>query len=159
MTGDKPAARPNVDPKVYANLIRSVELRCIVLKEFTAKSTWKRPELPKDAAVSLSFTSEEWTQSSRTIVSRVCFNVQGNASIDGADEMVFTMSATFELHYSLSGFDPSAIPKDQCGHIMALFIRRNVRANLWPYIRELISSTSLKMGFPAVVLGVYRVNV
>ncbi len=40
--------------------------------------------------------------------------------------------------------------------VLRLFKERNVPVNAWPYMREIVSNTTVRMGFPALVIPVRR---
>lgn len=62
---------------------------------------------------------------------------------------VFEIHTTFELLYSIDGTEVSE-------EVIERFIDVNVPVNVWPYGRELISSLTTRMGFPALIIGTYK---
>jgi len=67
-------------------------------------------------------------------------------------ESALEVHATFELHYSLpEGFQTTAQQLDE-------FARFNGVFNVWPYWREVVQNSFVRMGFPPVTLPVYRLD-
>lgn len=63
---------------------------------------------------------------------------------------IFRISSSFVLTYAIP---ETGIPNE----MLELFVERNVLVNVWPYVRELTHSLTMRMGIPPVVLDLQRV--
>lgn len=70
-----------------------------------------------------------------------------------ASETAIRAFADFELHYGategISGTDEE----------LTAFAETNATLNAWPYLREAIQSTSVRMGMPPILLPLFRLSV
>jgi hypothetical protein len=69
---------------------------------------------------------------------------------EGSKDLCFSIRAIFELAYVLP---PSHEYTDE---EMKEFVTGNVAFNAWPYFRELVQSTSTRMGLAAITLPLFR---
>ena len=70
---------------------------------------------------------------------------------DAPQPPAVTMRAKYELEYSVPG-DFKATKAE-----LRAFAEVNGAFNAWPYFREFVQSTSLRMDLPPIILPVYRV--
>jgi len=70
---------------------------------------------------------------------------------DSTDPIV-TIHATFELHYSI----PAETAPSQ--EELTAFAASNAIFNVWPYWREFIQATCIRMGHPPLLLPVFRLE-
>lgn len=69
---------------------------------------------------------------------------------DADDDELLRMAATFLLEYSLSSFAGLKKPNfDAFGELNGVY-------NVWPYLREFVQSTTVRMGLPGLTIPVYR---
>lgn len=68
-------------------------------------------------------------------------------------EKIFDISVVYEIVYSLK----ENIDLNELKNEVEFFVFRNVPVNIWPYIRETVSSVTTKMGFPPLVLEPLKV--
>mgnify|MGYP001005606180 CR=1 FL=1 len=78
----------------------------------------------------------------------VGFNGKGGEPLD----KIFEMDFTYQLIYSIEKGNPGFPEKETFEECMRLFIERNSLFHVWPYAREFVSSSTIKMGFPPVIL-------
>lgn len=138
--------------KKASRLIAAVQFNSIRLVEVAAKSSIrsagdienvklsvephaKVPDLPKDGTFSVLASLEL----------QVVANDQKTPSV--------TMTATFELRYSVPE-ELGEITKEE----LTAFAEVNAVFNAWPYWREYIQSTFVRMNLPPVVLPVFRLS-
>lgn len=69
------------------------------------------------------------------------------------NESLFDINIKYELVYSIEG----GIDTKEYNDVIEFFAFRNVPVNIWPYIRELVSETTARMGFPPLVLKPLKV--
>jgi hypothetical protein len=70
-----------------------------------------------------------------------------------ASETAIRVFADFELHYRL----PEGISATD--EEASIFAETNATLNAWPYLRETIQSTSVRMGVPPILLPLFRLPV
>jgi hypothetical protein len=84
------------------------------------------------------------------VVVEVQFEMEGFQEREEERKLV-ELSAVFQLSYRLTGdFNPT--PEQ-----LKAFSEINAPYNAWPYWRELVHSTILKMGLPPLIAPVYRI--
>jgi len=71
---------------------------------------------------------------------------------DGSPDPIITIHATFELEYSIP---PETAPTSE---ELAAFAGANAIFNAWPYWREFVQSTCVRMGHPPLLLPVFRLQ-
>lgn len=69
------------------------------------------------------------------------------------EELLVRIEARFALTYALSS------KQDLSEENYEAFGQRNAVYNAWPYWREFVQSTTVRMGLPALTLPVYRVGI
>lgn len=80
------------------------------------------------------------------------FELSGTGKGEGVDETALSIKATFVVTYSLDSFE------DLSEENFRAFAELNGIFNAWPYWRELVQSTTARMGLDQVVVPVYRVS-
>ena len=138
----KTVVNQDIDPKAYSKFIQGLEIQQVLL----VCSNIKRFGFPlSDATLSyeLSGLSAELTRfdDDSGFVARLPYTVD-LVSQDGS--RLATIAVTFEAIYT------TQIPITDT--IFETFKDYNLRLNLWAYVREFVQSTTLKMGFPGLVL-------
>lgn len=126
-----------------------VELMTISLVESLARRQPFRDELPDTVTLSASVQSS--TDEDKQVV-----NVQPSFLLTGAyadklDEEVLRIEARFHLLYRIPSFDGLA------SESITAFGETNGVFNAWPYWREFVQSTTVRMGLPPLTVPVYRV--
>lgn len=71
---------------------------------------------------------------------------------DGSPDPIITIHATFELEYSIP--PGTALTSEE----LAAFAGTNAIFNAWPYWREFVQSTCVRMGHPPLLLPVFRLQ-
>lgn len=84
-------------------------------------------------------------------------NVRAEAVVKDASlpapESAVRIVADVEIRYGLpTGFDPATDEELQ------MFADTNGVLNAWPYLREAIQSSSQRLGFPSILLPLYRIS-
>lgn len=82
---------------------------------------------------------------------RVHFLINVKANEDGTE--LFRMKATFEALYGLN----RGMPEDTVAAIGA-FTSTNTMLHVWPYYRELVQTTTWRMGIPPFPLPLFRIS-
>ncbi len=159
----------------YGRFVEIVELRNVYLERIVADRSALDSHLQEDRP-SLRVTVED-SEDIRAVSStgfqisvRVSVEVAraggGTAEAGGspaavaAVDCVFVLEYTFQSAESLNEFvaGEDAAQSSDLRQLVELFARRNVRVNVWPYAREAIHSTTLRMGLPPLVLPLYKVS-
>jgi len=87
--------------------------------------------------------------------SRSGANVEDENAVDSPSEAVVTVGGTMELEYRLTAPAP---PADVEEILFGGFAKLNGIHNAWPYFRELVQSTTGRMGIPPFTLPSYRIS-
>lgn len=137
-----------VDKKeIYRKLIESIDIKKIYLLELMLKRTNNEPTEGLNVKVNPSF--ELLSFQDRVIETQAKISVK--AISKETNNVFFSIDATFQVNYELrkeiDGVDEE---------IVDIFVNQNLPINIWPYMRELVSSHTTKMGLPPLVLGVFK---
>jgi len=147
----------------YRKLVESVQIINVVLSEAEIKRIWPSPDIPPKAIVNVKVDKElrSWTKtefsSAVTCEIGVIYSPdveqrgETNAATADGDRPVLECNCTFLAFYKIE--KPKVKVTEE---LLDLFNSRNLMINVWPYVREFVSSISTRMGFPAIVLGVTR---
>lgn len=131
----------------YRQLVEGVELKEIVLREVEAKRTSDKPgPWAADAKLDL---NGSFDSPGDMLHARVTVKVTATQHDSG--EEVAVISATWLVHYHLR---ESLLVSDD---LIQTFVQRNVPVNIWPYVRELVSSLTIRMGMPPLLLPVLKI--
>lgn len=73
-------------------------------------------------------------------------------------DVLFQIECTIELKYIMTLDEEELLSKDleSFRDELEIFAGKNVPINAWPYARELISNISTKMGFPPLIIPVFK---
>ncbi|GEM_PF-2041960 len=138
----------------YVEFIKNVEIDDIFLLELKTKRMLEDiVGLTTDTniKVNTSIVGRSKEQLAVALSLDICANLKKEEN----QEPCFTCNATFIAKYKFINrieLDDS-VEKE----IIDEFVRRNVPINVWPYCRELVASTSLKMSLPAFILPIVKV--
>jgi hypothetical protein len=137
----------DLDPKAYGKFIQGLEIQQVLL----VRSSIERFGFPSaDTTLSFELTgaAAELTRfdDNSGFVARLPYTTDlvFHGSPENEPVRFATISVTFEAIYS------TEIPITDA--IFETFKDYNLRLNLWSYVREFIQSTTLRMGFPGLVL-------
>lgn len=161
-----------MDRELYLWFIKSIELDDINLVEIAARRLGDAG-LPVDHGVSYELESEDalLCQDELKVTVKVSVSAFKKADVNKSEREetseeaaesraeFFTLVFKLELVYAVPGFEEKVTEDKERGEIIQSFCRLNVPLNAWPYARELISSTTVRMGYPALVIGTYKVGV
>jgi len=158
--------------RLYGEFLKCVEIDYILLRSLvTERVPWRL--VPKKAKFEVDITGGEEveTVSENHIVIEVRLSIETKQSAnhqetngnEASDRTVFTIECSFEMGYSLS-LSPSlkrelsSLEDDgtYLKKIVELFARRNCRLNVWPYVREIVQSITTRMGFPPLIIPLYK---
>lgn len=73
---------------------------------------------------------------------------------DKAGRPVVQIKAIFRLTYQLPENPP---PEEMKEELFSSFAAVNGVYNAWPYLRELVQSTTARMGYPGILIPLYRI--
>jgi len=133
---------------------RQVQIEGVVLRKAEVEAFFEPNELPAELALSHGFRSAfqiHRSEDAQNLSVIVDFKFEAREVSEGeSGEIVADLSATFHLLYSLPiEFEP----EDGC---LEQFATVNGVYNAWPYWRELVQTSTGRIGLPGVVLPVYR---
>jgi len=134
------------DVVAYKSFIESVELQNIVLDNLNVKR-FNAPK-GKELSVNLEPTFKITKRKKDSFIASAKFDIVVH---DDLENKVFSLNAKFLLYYTFSPEIELTEPMEE------RFLKTSVPVNSWPYGRELISSTTTRMGYPALVIGTFKV--
>lgn len=146
-----------MDAKKYSEFVRAVDIVDIYLLQFNGTKYWSKQSPPVAANVNVKFQPELQEAAAGGFKAKGSFVVTG-AAIETKDA-VFKLEFEIGLVYSAPSLNEGFVQSPEGKQILDMFIQRNVPVNVWPYAREFISSMTVRMGFPAVVIGTFKINV
>lgn len=83
---------------------------------------------------------------------RLRFSLEGKESEQEGSQATLSITGTFEATYDV----PPELEASQ--EAIEFFAYANGTFNLWPYWREFVQSTSLRMGIPGLTIPTYRIE-
>jgi len=129
----------------YGEFIGGIEVKEIVLLKLDVERRIEFAAAGKlDVALSTDFHLID--QDGHTFRARADFDL---FVTDSADEVVLTIKASFMIIYESSN------EYTLSGEEEKFFVTRNVPLNVWPFARELISSMTTRLGYPALLISPY----
>ena len=139
-TNDVMAAAPVSD---------QVQIHDVALVAVTAE--FVPSDISSPGVISTDFRTEALLDSAKNIlVVKVLFSLQAHHQ-DAPKVNFLSLDTTFRLVYTVdSGQDITQEQVDAFGQANAVF-------NAWPYWREYVQSTTVRMGLPPLVLPVFRI--
>ncbi|CEN31420.1 protein-export chaperone SecB [Paraclostridium sordellii] len=133
-----------INKEIYSNLVKSVEIKSIQLNYLEISDVNSDLENIDTVNIDLKFDNSKFNKLEDMLIIYSDFMLETKSN--RKNETVFKMHFTYKLTYyisSLNDFDDIYIN---------LFANRNVPVNIWPYARELISSSSSRIGLPSIVI-------
>jgi preprotein translocase subunit SecB len=146
-----------LDEKTYRQFIEAVELTDVVLSKVSLQLDRLDTSLPSSLAADTKFKSSRVMLDDNVLRLRGSFTVIGHTSSEELEERIFSLLFDVDLVYSISGFNTGDLGEEELSELLGAFESRNVPLNVWPYAREFVSSMTVRMGFPALVLSSYKV--
>jgi preprotein translocase subunit SecB len=136
------------DADKYASFLDLIELTSVDCLEIIASRAPDLPEFQEGKLDSQCRTEvRKVAEGALAAIARV--TVKGSTE-DG--ESIFQCKATIQLTYGFTSPSADPVPQD----ILQFFAVNNVPVNAWPYVRELVSSVTMRMGVGTVVLGLLK---
>ncbi|WP_373844434.1 protein-export chaperone SecB [Clostridium sp.] len=141
----------SIDKNIYSNLIEGLKIQNIYLNDLKLDNVNREI---KGNSLSVKLDCE--FDKNRNIKGEILevfpsFSVQVFSSED-ISQAAFHIDTQFYIKYeikNLANFEEMYIDT---------FINQNIPLNIWPYIRELISSLSTRIGFPALVIEPFTIK-
>lgn len=146
-----------MDAKKYSEFVRALDIVDVHLLHFNGTKYWSKQTLPVAANVDVKFRPELQEVSAGTFKAKASFVV--SATTNDTKDKVFGLEFEICLVYSVPNLNEDFAQSPDGKQVLDEFINRNVPVNVWPYAREFISSMTVRMGFPAVVIGTFKINV
>lgn len=134
--------------EIYNSLIHNV--RRLDSIHVTSLQVGKETPNPSgEVSVNVSFEKGEIVKQGSKLTASPSFAVR---VVDEQSQAVFTILVTLEANYTI---DHLATFPDNA---LEMFANTNVVLNLWPYLRELVASLTVRMGYPALLLEPLRLT-
>ncbi|QDV05614.1 hypothetical protein Poly30_11120 [Planctomycetes bacterium Poly30] len=140
---------PPKDLHRAGRVARAFSLQDVVLAQLDARREVAYGDLAPEASSSsptIKFSDDangKLSEDGATLAVRVEFTVVGSRD----DTLLLSVGGEFELRYSRKVGEAEIEDED-----ISVFARINGIYNSWPYIREAVSSTFTRLGFPAFTM-------
>lgn len=135
-----------LDKSIYDKFIRGVQIESINLIDLSIKSLSYDVDEKEELLVDLEFQNEKFKSNETNLTVSPRFILKVSKMKDGNKITVFEIEFEYKLEYRVA--DCGKTPESY----LELFVKRNVPINIWPYARELISSMTTRMGYPALII-------
>ena len=132
----------------YTRLIESVQLDSVVLLVFEHH---RETEVHPPFKVSSEFETLLQDSPEGQIIAVADFNLKAVSDTTDSEEMFMRM--VWQLTYSFTAGEPLEVDSE----LKQRFVERNVPVNVWPYIREIVTTMTAKMGLPPLVLPTLKI--
>ncbi|HJV47027.1 MAG TPA: protein-export chaperone SecB [Bacillota bacterium] len=140
----------NAKTDQYSKVIDSIELEDIKLRRMSCSTYDYKEGNQLNVNVAADFELEKLDSEYLRATANFTVNVHNQANEEFS---LFTIDCSFLLEYKLKT-ELAEIDKD----VIQQFVERNVPVNSWPYAREFISSMTVRMGLPPLVIGTYKIG-
>ena len=136
--------KTNMTPEEYSEILSSIELQQILLNDCSVK----RYELKtKGGTVDLDIAMKvNYTQNPSRAEFIVNYKLEGVKRNEGDEEKVFAVSAGFLMTYTKK--KEIEVTKE----FVDIFKKNSIELVSWPYFREFVQNTIVRMGFPPLTL-------
>lgn len=144
------SAECDIDAKfdLAAPVSARVELKHVILAETVARRKPLAGGPPVDLSLSVNVNTRV-NRKQRVIEVFPRFTLAARKGDDTEGELLH-VEALFVLHYGIDSFEGLKKPNiDAFGELNGLY-------NAWPYWREYVQSTTVRMGLPALTIPVFR---
>lgn len=143
----------SIDKNVYAELIESIKIKNICLNKLELGNV-NHDINSKELYVNVDFNNDKYNikESGLQIYPNFCVTVISDDEDKSKSEKAFELKIEFLIEYLLD--DVSKYDREYIN----VFLTRNVPVNIWPYAREIISSLTTRMGFPALLIEPYTIK-
>ena len=145
----KKGEAPAVDPKAYAEFIRGLDLRAVLLEHLEAEVK-ERPEGRLSFEIRLVPSDKRPVPVEGGFSAGLRFTVEFLVQEgEGSEERAFgRIQAGWRAVYRAR--------EKPSGAIYDLFVRQNLPVNLWPYFRVQVDQLTAQMGLPRLVLPAFK---
>lgn len=128
-----------------------VELKDVRLAEFSARchNALSPTELPEEMRVSV-HSDPRLSEDGTTLVVKARMGLHVAKPGDATENAPVAIEAVFELRYDLKSSE--GLTKEN----YEAFGESNAVFNVWPYWREYVQSTTLRLGLPGLTLPLFR---
>lgn len=133
-----------ISPEEYAGILSSISLSQILLSDCSAK---KYEIKTKGGAIDLDITMKLGYDQNASEASFITnYKLDGVKRSEGAEEKVFTITASFLLSYMKK--KEIEVTKE----FVNVFKDNSIELVSWPYFREFVQNMISRMGFPPLTL-------
>lgn len=134
------------------HIARFVEILDVTLTDVSARVLAPAPALP---AKNLFFSYESFpkyffNEETRRLAVSLRFNILISIGEDDADLEIFFMKCGYVIGYEFTAV--GGPPKEEHDLLFMPFAKINGLYNVWPFFRELVHSTTNRMGIPQMTL-------
>lgn len=141
--------KQNIDVVAYKKFIEKVNLTDIRLKGLNVSDV-NYEAAKEQLTVELDYEVEEVLKKNEILEVITKFSAKVSQESETDEEVAFVIKFEFSLIYTIEELDKF---DDDC---VNLFVNMNIPINVWPYAREMISSLTTKMGFPALIIEPFK---
>lgn len=135
-----------LNTEIYGELINSISFESIQLVNLECKQY--ETSQPGLASIDVQLNMHRIDRKAENLLIPAEFNI--TATVNETNEKLFEINFIYNLLYDLpidKVFDDQYFEK---------FAEVNAPINIWPYARELASNLTIRMGFPALYIPLYK---
>lgn len=147
--GSQKEKAPALDPKAYAEFIRGLDLRGVLLEHLEARIR-ERPRGQLGFEIRLDPTDKRPVPAEGGFSAGLRFTVEflAREGTDGEERAFGRIQAVWRAVYRAR--------EEPSGPVYELFVRQNLPVNLWPYFRVQVDELTAQMGLPRLVLPAFK---
>ncbi len=143
-----------MDNGLYNNLIKTVELEDLNVKELTMNCHVPEEKVEGiHASVGVGVGIEYFNSTHLGAV--VNFDIEA-VNQDNENQKVFEMGFVYILRYRTEGLNILESDEETVNQALDIFSKENIPINVWPFARELVAEMTRRMGLPPFIMGMYR---
>lgn len=146
----------------YNNLIEMIDLKSIEVYSLTCEQDNELKKTGnKKIDINLTHNVEKVMVEGFNLLVRIEFDVKAIEAREAAKteelkpDVLFNINLHLDLKYGLEMEDEDLFLKDFEAELNE-FVKNNALINAWPYVRETISSLTVRMGFPSLIIPTYK---
>lgn len=136
-----------IDNKKYSNFIKNLEIVDIRLNEVNTKCLKYVEEVENSLDVELIYECEDVEVK---VIDEINIYPEFNLKLKSKEEICLILKVKFNIKYRIKDLELFS------EEYIQNFINKNVPINIWPYAREIISSITSRMGYPALIISPYK---
>lgn len=143
--------KEELDKEIYNKFVQSVDIQSMNLINLNIENLNNDVDRSERLFVDLEFENNTFNVKGDFFKVNPKFYIKVSYKKDNDECILFKIRFEYQLEYIIEDL------KEFDTNYLELFVKRNVPVNIWPYARELISSMTTRMGYPALIIEPLKV--